>query len=115
MTRPLRPDSLVICGQPFEVRWDARSHGRLLDHNEGDDLGSVAPSDQLIVIREHQAPHSMRDSLLHEVIHAAVALTGHDQAVEHDALEGLTGSLAVALLSTLRENPELVAWLTEPL
>lgn len=111
-----RPDHLVIAGQPFEVRWDDRAVGRLHDARlPDDDLGTVQVSEQLIVIRAGQAPHSQRDAVLHEVIHALMAMTGHDEIAEQDEIERLVGALAVGLLAVLRQNPDATAWLAEPL
>jgi hypothetical protein len=52
-----------------------------------------------------------RKSLLHEVIHACNWITGHDDAVNE---EEFVRALAFPMLDVLRDNPQLVAFLTSP-
>lgn len=115
------PRSLVICGIPFEVRVETDAVRRL--HPEGlrHADGITAPAEQVLIVRtpSHFGQHYIRETLLHEAIHAVLALTGQeDRFKERDDddapdEEPVVAALATALLAALRANPELVAYLTE--
>lgn len=100
MPTKLRPASVLICGQPFSV-----ASADLGEH----EYGRTHAAQQKILIAPDQGFHQERDTLLHEVVHAAGELTG--QEIRESAI----GGVATALLAILRSNPELVAWLTEEL
>lgn len=61
-----------------------------------------------------QSPASMRDSLLHEVMHAVFWGAGGEKLLDldKDAEERLVRLLSPWLLSLIRDNPELIAFLT---
>lgn len=93
-----RPTQVIVCGQLFAI-----ADGELGEH----EYGRTRVAQQRIFIGLTLAPAQERDTVLHEVIHAAVELTGHELR------EGAVAGLATALLSVLRCNPQLVAWLVE--
>jgi hypothetical protein len=53
-----------------------------------------------------------RETLLHELLHAAWTNTALDQDHDAEAQERIVASLAPWLLGTLRDNPALVGYLT---
>lgn len=60
-----------------------------------------------------QSPASMRDSLIHEVLHAVWWCAGGEKLldIDKDAEERLIRLLSPWLLSLIRDNPHLVAYL----
>ncbi|HVX20899.1 MAG TPA: hypothetical protein VHB02_06110 [Acidimicrobiales bacterium] len=68
-----------------------------------------------ISIDPDQAHDELADTLLHEVLHACYHLTGNilnAVAKSEEIEEHSVGILAPALLGVLRDNPDLVAFLT---
>lgn len=58
-----------------------------------------------------QAPTQMRDTVLHEVMHAIWSVTGLSSEHTDGFEEALIQRLTPALLELLRRNPALVKWL----
>lgn len=118
--RPLR---IEICGAPFQVVWDPNKAGRLSEDDAGFwNLGITEVADQRITMRQgHSAPHRERTTMLHEVLHAVIRMTGQLDRFVKDGTddshpdERTVGPMAYALLAVLRDNPHLVAYLTEDL
>lgn len=104
--RPLR---LTICGVPFVVTWDNTTS---VDDN-GDEA-QISTGDQQILMNSKTMGWShQRAVLLHEVLHGIIILTSQDDRFRPKGEEAIVESLSVALVALLRENPHLVAWLTE--
>lgn len=102
-----RPLQLRICGQPFKVDWGNRLSGT-------GKVGLCEISDQTLhVLAESMAPHQERDTVLHEVIHALIGMTSHEEDFKAGGEERVVCSVSTALLAVLRENPRFVVWLTE--
>jgi hypothetical protein len=102
-----QPTSVTICGQPFAVEWKDLGP---------DEMGQTFVAHQRIEIDTDLGPDQERDTLLHEICHAIVKLTGHRHTTLTDKQEeAVVGCLAYALLGVLRANPALVAWMTEEL
>lgn len=96
------PATIVVLG----VRIDVAVVGRMPhDHL----LGTFLPREDRIEILDEQAAQSERDTVLHEVMHVA------DTYLALKMTEGQVQRLTVALLGAIRDNPELVAYLTTPL
>lgn len=75
-----------------------------------DTNGVIQFSKQRIFVRDDMPERHQRVVLLHEIIHAIFEASGHnDYRVDED----LTECLSYALVSLLRSNPELVAYLTK--
>lgn len=114
MTRgPGRPLVVRICGQPFIV-----SYGDALVDPGGGELTPSGVSDvrgQEIQLFEGQAEHQMRDTMIHEILHAVIGMTGHEGDFRKGGEETVIVGASAALLDVLRSNPHLVAWLTEEL
>lgn len=71
------------------------------------------PRKQQITVDPDQGPDQLADSLLHEVLHACVAVTGIDETLG-DKEETVVRSLSTCLLDVIRRNPRLVEWLAAP-
>lgn len=81
-----------------------------LDGNLGDTNGNTGR----VRIRKSLSPSLKRETVLHELIHAALAASGHGTLIVHmKDEEHLVSVLAPVLLHTLRENPDLAAYLLD--
>ncbi len=79
----------------------------------GEDLvGRCSHRTLTIHIEPDQARSQMRDTLLHEVLHAVANMTALDGEWGDEREEEVILRLAPALLDVLRRNPRLVAFLT---
>lgn len=102
--KPVLPDSVEVGHTTFSVTADpegCRGHGA---------LGVTFCDERRIILDTDMPLDTQRDSLLHEVLHACVYAAcglGLSDATEERVVKGLTGPL----LSSLRRNPELLAFL----
>lgn len=78
-------------------------------------LGETKNEITTILIREAQSACSKRDTLLHEVLHAVLFSSGLLTALplSHDDEERLVVTISPWLHQLLRDNPELIAYLTK--
>lgn len=65
-----------------------------------------------ILLAPGSAPSQLRDTLVHELLHAIWSQCALGDLTDDDGQERVVGSLAPWLLGALRDNPELVAFLT---
>ena len=70
--------------------------------------GNFDPRYLTITVDPNQAPSQVRETLLHELLHACSQEAGMDETQE----EQTVNAQAPRLLAALRDNPDLVAWLT---
>lgn len=70
--------------------------------------GITKKAEELITLHKPQSPGNMRDTLLHELLHAACHASG--AADDEGAIRALSGTV----LQMLRSNPALVEFLLEP-
>lgn len=93
-------------GVKVVVKW-VRSLGTFAAGYEvGGDYGQ-----NTIRIARGQTRSSMRATMVHELMHHCIERSGIKLAVREE--ERLVGALDSFFLLALRENPDLVAWLTE--
>lgn len=104
--RPLR---IVVCGQPFAVEWVES-----LADRPGVGLCEVHEQ-RLFVLVNGQGKYQERDTVLHEMLHAIVKMTGHEDDFRSGRDEPVIYALSLGLLAALRANPHVVDWLTEEL
>lgn len=77
-------------------------------------LGETQNHDSTIVVRRPgQSPDCERDTMLHEVLHATLFVSGLSHPLEHDKEEELVRTLTPWLLAVLRDNPALMAYLLD--
>jgi hypothetical protein len=74
-------------------------------------VGHIDHNEQRIYIDGAQGPDQIRDTLLHEVLHALWGTCGLYVTEAGDHEELIVAMTASLLLDTLRRNPELVAYL----
>jgi hypothetical protein len=97
------PRSLKVNGRDIQIR--LRSPSRLPDA-----LGLFHSMKSLIELRKGQEDQELRDTLLHEVLHALL----HTQGREYggDIEEMYVRAIASGLIGVFQDNPELLQWLT---
>jgi len=84
----------------------------------GDDTdgryGECDTKHAVITVDPNQAPSMLRDTVLHELLHAAMTLIGvtEDPGVDRDAEERIVLRLAPVLLQLVRQR-RLIEWLQE--
>lgn len=116
-----RPERIWVCGQPFTVKWVNEEAGRLHPDDSGTyNVGLTVVSEQVMAIRGvGVGQHQERDTVLHEILHAILKMTAQRDRFQgkddDNPEEEVVYSMAAALLAVLRQNPDLVAYLTEPL
>lgn len=98
------PRSVVVGPHIYEVR--------LVDglrHDEEDPLLGVCFTDDLLIsLDADQPPSVMRETLLHEIVHALAHQWSLGDTSDEEAW---ASALGVGLLQVFRYNPDLVAWL----
>lgn len=72
-----------------------------------DAWGSTDAGTAQIRVVEAQGPYQERDTVLHELLHAALLVMGKGREEE------IVSALSPVLLDVLRSNPELVAYLVD--
>lgn len=94
-----------MLGQPFAVQYPRHEDVTLA--TEGHAMGRTDVRNLRLLINADQHEMQLRDTLLHETLHACL----HVQELGAED-EEFVRRLAPVLLDVLRSNPVLVAWLT---
>lgn len=103
--RVRRPSAISVLGRVVRLRWRAVKAMPAA-------LGEWHADRQRIDVRTGQLALDEADTVLHETMHAILHHQGREYG--HAVEEEYVRALATGVLSVLRENPELVAWLTRP-
>jgi hypothetical protein len=105
----LRPKQVKVGPHFYKVKFDKELS--LLSGKSG----LCGADTQLILVDAELGKTITKDTLFHEVLHAAVSQTSVDmEEVWNDDLEErLIYALSPIILGILRENPEFVQWLLE--
>ena len=114
MTRPAMPRRITIGHLTYTVTRD-KAYIDAESVKAGGELAGVSSStDQKIGIAEGFGPDYEADTVVHEILHQCLRASGYDpddhagkDGVEEQTIKAMTGPL----LSTLRRNPKLVAYL----
>ena len=93
------PESILVIGKTFAVEDVDKV-------DDEDSSGEQRRDQQLIKVKAGQHPETLRETLLHELIHAIEEQLGLDMK------ERQVHSLAIGLFQVLRENPALVRFVT---
>lgn len=109
MKRELLPP-ISILGTRWEIKLsDAVSL-------EGDNYGTTHLSTMTIYLNPHNTEQHMRSTLWHEIMHACIHMVGLDQRFDdkdqHITEHELIYALVPVQLQVLRDNPELLQFLT---
>lgn len=80
-----------------------------------DVLGETDSNNAEILLKKAQAPSVLRDTLVHELLHAVVYASGYFKVADLDRTseENLVVTLSPWILAILRDNPDLVEYLTQ--
>lgn len=101
------PYDFTVCDDEAELMKASRKEQEALD-------GYYSPSTARILINSSQPATIVRHNLCHEVVHGLVDITGYAKDWEDEAEELFTTRFANALLGALRDNPQMVKFLTAP-
>lgn len=99
MTKDNPPKTVTILGKPFTVKVVTSPHYEA--------YGEVDCAAQEILIASEQAHEQRRDTLLHEISHAIEGQLG--MTIDHSFIH----ALGCGLSQVIRDNPDLVKWLTK--
>jgi len=80
---------------------------------ESEAVGLTLPETQNIYLDADLGPGVERETLLHECLHGLWYSTQLERKFKDDQEEDVIYTLAPRILALLRDNPELVKWLTE--
>lgn len=102
------PRALKIAHATFEVRADALTC-------EGHGAAGITQGDRrLILFRDDLPADKVREVVLHEALHAAVAACGRpDLFASEDAEEAVVHALTGPVLDLIRRNPSFLDFLRE--
>jgi hypothetical protein len=107
------PTRVQVGAWRYKVDTSADAVLKMRAETSADCVGRVRHTEQTITIKPEMAADQLRDTLLHEVLHAVHSFVGMDVADECGC-EEFVHRLCPTLLDTLRRNPDLVTYLMEP-
>lgn len=113
------PATIVIAGHTFRIELVANPDENLGPDPTKGEVGRTEMARGLMRIRndDHMSEHNVRDTVLHETIHAVLSMAYLDQEkdVFRTARDGerVVEALGTNLLDTLRRNPDLVRYLMD--
>ncbi len=99
---PAMPSSVRVLGMDMAVVVRTGD-----DAHMDDKFGYCDNLRMRIVLSENNTPSQMRETCLHEVVHAV------EWAVKADMEEDEVGRMARGLFAVLRDNPSFVKWIME--
>jgi len=78
-------------------------------------LGELDKENETIIVRTTQGPANLRDTVLHEVLHAILYVAGDSDVhgLAHEDEERLVRIVTPWLLAFMRDNPHVLAYLLE--
>ena len=99
------PKHVIVGGRTYEVRSDQDGSGQLRDR---DNKGETYIDRLIIRVDGDLPPALIRETLLHEVMHAAWNMVGlHRAGLTNEQEEQVITALSPALTEVWRNNPEL--------
>jgi hypothetical protein len=100
---------------PFDIKVDVskKAQERVDRDTEGPLYGMWDGKSATILLSTRAADTIMRETLVHEILHAVLELSGASSVhiKDSDEEEGIVRSIAPMLLDVLRRNPKLVDYL----
>ena len=106
---------MAASGAPTALRiggrtWDIQHHH---PDRMGDCMGLCRYAEGVIEIRMGQADFELRDTMLHEVLHAVLYHQGRSGNASEE--ETFVRATATGLIGVLQDNPLFAKWLVKPL
>ncbi len=108
------PRSVKVGPHTFKIRCDRKGMDKVCRSESSDLLGHTDTTHLSITIEPDQAPGQLRDTLLHELLHAICDTTGLAHSWEQSNEEDAIRRISPMLLDTLRSSPKLVEFLVAP-
>ena len=97
----------TIVGNYFDINLGARELiVRLLDPWTGEDPGEWLEEQDMILIRGDRAPAYEHDTLIHELLHALISISGY-RFDDNDEEEVFVRQITPWLHTAIVQNPEL--------
>lgn len=106
------PTHVRVGPYTYTVKVDAERIKELEKESDTDLYGITTHGHLEIVLQPDVADMVLRETLLHEILHAVLFNTGLSDRMTDKAEEHMVRALSPALFSLLRENPDLVRYLT---
>jgi hypothetical protein len=107
-TRARKPAAVAL---PSKVKVGSAKYAVSFDPNMLDDFCKTQFKTESIILRPGDTVRVTRDTLLHEVLHTVTFQTNLYNELGDEKEESFVWRIAPVLLTVLRENPELVAYL----
>lgn len=105
----MKPPAKIRIGHAvFDVKTDASA---VLDLATVAAAGSSDGNELVLKLRPDLPAQTSAETLLHEVLHMCLFVTGTDMLIEDDVEEKIVRPMAMALFGVLRDNPKFVAYL----
>lgn len=92
------PRSIRVAGRDFAITYD---------YSSDEKYGLIKYDEHQILADENQNPIELRDTILHEVLHAI------DHYWSIDLVEKQVHSMANALMQVVLDNPQFFVWLSQ--
>lgn len=109
------PATITVAGRPWTIEFvNEKTMQNLVEHEHEDaPCGLTFGQTLQIFIGEWTHQHLQRENVLHEAMHACCfgGMFDGELTAELDAEEWLLSGIDSPLLTTLRDNPALVAYL----
>lgn len=109
------PSRIIVAGHPITVALVDDSDAPLAHGADRGTVGTTNVGKGSIRLSARQSTHNMRDTLLHEVLHAVLICVSLDEQkdvfVNPRMNERVIEVLGTHLLDTMRRNPDLVDYL----
>lgn len=109
----MRPPKTLKVG-PYHYRVKADRHlGTATAHEQS---GACGPDTQDLIYDPSNGPMTVRDTLLHEAMHAIAHQVGWQTdfiKIDTKLEEYIIQAMAPRVVELLRDNPEFVVWLTD--
>jgi hypothetical protein len=114
---PDRPNAVKVGPFTYEIEW--LDNGQWLTNGHSDDFGGLSDHEPMVIrmrATDARSEDSLRETLLHEVLHCVGAVIGinHFTPVaddENNAEEKIVTMTSPTLLGVLRDNPGVLAYL----
>lgn len=104
-----RPTSIAVGPFVWPIRYEAETIKTSARMDGADKFGFTRPERTDIIVDPDRSEQGLRETILHEAIHAAVWTYGID--CDHNDEESVVAPLASAILDIIRRNPKVLEFL----
>ena len=89
--------SVVVLGKKIKIR-----RPRKLVDESGNELFGLFDRDKLIIYISQSPHHDKESTLLHEILHASLFITGQTETLEHEQEEAIVRAIEHSLLNLVK-------------